>query len=156
MAVCDLAPVETMITRGDIEGCLAQIASTNNDPPTAIRHAQKSLDIFKKLNGTDFRLPQAHNELCEAYIAAGRFEEAVEQADLAIHGYTVTIPPEYADWAQMNKGLSLCNLGRYDEASKVMEDYLEHREMEFGPNDTESFKFVVSLHLLPHSMIDEF
>ena len=63
------------------------------------------------------------------------------QADLAIISYSVLVEPEYADWARMNKGLSLCNLGRYDDASKVIGDYLNYREQEFGPMDTESFKY---------------
>ncbi len=42
----------------------------------------------------------------------------------------------------MNKGLALCNLGRYDEASAVLEEFLEYRESAYGQfeEDDESFK----------------
>jgi tetratricopeptide (TPR) repeat protein len=140
--MCDLQPDTTQITAGDVWGCLAQIASTTNDPETAIKHAKKSIAIFEAHDVGTFRMPQAYNELAEAYIAAGRWEEAVVQTDLAIKGY-LALPPilvHYPDWAMMNKGLSLRKLGRYEEATEVLETLLEFREKTFGPMDRESFK----------------
>ena len=107
-----------------------------------------NVKIFEefKFEGEDlqhkWRLCQAYNELCEAYIAGSRFEEAVEQADRAIQGYFALLWDSYPDWAMMNKGLALCNLGRHDEASTVLEEFLEYREAAYGQSeqDDESFK----------------
>lgn len=140
--MCDLLPDSTQITAGDLWGCFAQIASTTNDPANAIKYARRSVEIFKVHDVGTFRMPQAYNELAEAYIAAGRWEEAVEQTDLAIQGYSA-LPPaliHFPDWAMMNKGLALRKLGRYDEASEVLEALLEFREKTFGPMDQDSFK----------------
>ena len=70
------------------------------------------------------------------------YDEAIREADIAIAKYGACEEPEYADWAQMNKGRALCSLGRLDEASKVLEDYLAYRELTFGVMDTESHKSV--------------
>ena len=126
---------------GDVHFCMAEVSIITNDVESALSHARKSLEIFDKHDRNGWRFAQAQNELSEAYISAGMYEHAIEQADLAIVSYSVLEEPEYADWAQMNKGLSLCNLGRYDDASTVIADYLNYREQEFGPMDTESFKY---------------
>lgn len=100
------------------------------------------MEIFQRHDPKGWRLCQAYNELCFAYIAAGRYEEGVEKADLAISGYRALSEPEYPDWATVNKAFCLCNLKRYDEASSVLEGYLEYRKENFGPwvDDRESFK----------------
>jgi tetratricopeptide (TPR) repeat protein len=119
---------------------MAQVANISNDCESAIEHASKSVEIFKVHDKHGWRLPQAHNELCEAYVAAWRYEEAVEEADLAIAGYFALPWETYPDWAVMNKAFALCKLGRLDESAELLEDYLMLREKTFGPEDSESFK----------------
>ena len=139
--ICELAPKECVITFGDVHGRQAQIGTLTNDVESALFHAKASLSIFEGHGDCGFRLPQANNELAEAYIAAGMYEEAIVDCDLATIRYKI-LPEEcgYFEWSQINKGFSLCNLGRYEEASKVLEDYLQYREKTFGPMDTQSFK----------------
>lgn len=96
-----------MITLGDVHFCMAEVSIITNDLEPALSHARKSLQIFDKHDRNGWRFAQAQNELSEAYISAGMYEHAIEQADLAIISYSVLEEPEYADWAQMNKG-SLC------------------------------------------------
>jgi len=129
-----------MTTLADVHFCRAEIACITNDIVQAMSHAEKNLSILANLDPDDWRIPQGHNEAAEAYVAAGVWDMALNEADLAIIGYSQLPVPEYADWAVTNKGLSLCNLGRYDDASKVIEEYLRYREETFGPMDTESFK----------------
>lgn len=119
---------------------MAQVANLKGDYKAAISHAAKSVEIFEVHDNHGWRLPQAHNELCEAYIAAFRYEEAVEQADLAIGGYFALPYEDYPDWPVMNRAFSLCHLGRLEEASEALEGYLSSREAKFGHMDTESFK----------------
>jgi tetratricopeptide (TPR) repeat protein len=138
--ICEIEPDSTQITCGDNEGCMAQIANLQNDYQAAISHALKSIKIFEEHDKYGWRLPQAYNELSEAYIATGRWAEAAEQADMAIKGYFALPEDDYPDWAMMNKAFSLCNLGSLDEASAVLEEYLAYREKTFGPMDSESFK----------------
>lgn len=140
IALCDLAPEDTWETRGDNLGCMAQVANMSNDYKTAINYAAESLAVFEVHGQNTWRLAQAYNELSEAYIAARRYEEAVNQADLSINAYWSLPTYDPPDWPRMNKGVSLCNLGRLDEAWDVLESYLEFRENTFGKNDTESFK----------------
>lgn len=114
-----------------------------NDAPKAITHARRSIGIFEAcgLKAEDkWRLPQAYNELCVAYLSAGQFEDAVVQADLAIASYAALPGEEYPEWPTINKGQALCNLGRLDEASQTLADYLKYRERVFGSMDSESFK----------------
>jgi tetratricopeptide (TPR) repeat protein len=119
---------------------MAQVANLKGDYEAAILHAANSVEIFEVHDKHGWRLPQAYNELCEAYIAAHRYEEAVEQADLAIQGYFALPEDDYPDWAVMNRAFSLCHLDRLEEASEVLKDYLSLREAKFGHMDTESFK----------------
>lgn len=138
--LCKLDPDATKITCGDNEGCMAQVANILGDYEAAIARAIKSVEIFEVHDKFGWRLPQAYNELSEAFVAARRWNEAVEQADLAIKGYFALPEDDYPDWAVMNKGYALYQEGRLDEASKVLENYLNHRERIFGPMDTDSFK----------------
>lgn len=73
-------------------------------------------------------------------MAAGQFDDALVQADLAIDGYFALPEDDYPDWAKMNKALSLFYLGHSDDASDILEDYLAYRERTFGVMDSESFK----------------
>ncbi|KAI0147060.1 hypothetical protein GGR57DRAFT_264768 [Xylariaceae sp. FL1272] len=138
--ICSLAPKECALTAGDVHGCLYYIAIVTNDAQSAVSHCRTKIAIFNKLGENDWRLAQGHSELAESYNAAGLYEEAIREADIAIEKYSNCKIPEYADWAQMNKGRALGSLGRLDEATKVLESYLHHREREFGPMDTESHK----------------
>ena len=139
--ICELDPTERIIALGDVHGRRAQIGILTNDIKSALSHAKASLSIFKEQGSVDFRLPQAHNQLAEAYIAAGMYEDAIEECELATAEYQL-FPGEgeYSGWSPINKGFCLCNLGRLDEASKVLEDYLQYREKTFGPMVTKSFK----------------
>ena len=74
-------------------------------------------ELFDKHDRNAWRFAQAQNELSEAFLSAGMSEHAIEQADLAIVNYSVLEEPEYTSWAQMNEGLSLCNVRRHDDAS---------------------------------------
>ncbi|KAF2106252.1 P-loop containing nucleoside triphosphate hydrolase protein [Lophiotrema nucula] len=114
----------------------------------AIDHAAKSVGIFKIHDKYSWRLLQAYNELNEAYIAAWRYKEALDQAELAIAGYFTLPDDDYPDWSVINKAFALCNLGRLEEASVVLEDYLSLREKTFSPIDSESFKTGQCLYFL--------
>jgi tetratricopeptide (TPR) repeat protein len=141
--ICSLAPERTAITHGDNEFCLAELSFVLNHAPKAITHARRSIEIFEVcgLKAEDqWRLPQAYNELCVAHLSAGQFEDAVVQADLAIASYATTPGEEYPEWPTINKGQALCNLGRLDEASQILEGCLKYRETAFGSIDSESFK----------------
>ncbi|OQU94534.1 Tetratricopeptide repeat-containing protein [Cladophialophora immunda] len=149
--ICNIAPETTAITRGDNEFCLAEMSFVLHDAAMAIKHARSCIEIFENCdlrNEDQWRLLQAYNELCVAYLAAGQFENAILQADLAIATYAATSSSEYPEWPTINKGQALCNLGRLDEASQVLEDYLRYREAAFGNLDRESFKAGVALHAL--------
>ncbi|KAF2673381.1 hypothetical protein BT63DRAFT_421538 [Microthyrium microscopicum] len=145
--ICERDAKSTYVTNAQNEGCLAQIATIMNQPDTAIVHAEKSLQLFVDNEEFSWRRAQAYNELGEAYIGAGRFEDAIEQHEAAIKCY-YEHSDHYPDWGYLNKGMCLCSLGRYQEASDVLEPYLEYREKTFGPMDTESFKPGLGLLLL--------
>lgn len=147
LSICDLHSQSTHITRGDALGCIAQLASVQGDPTTAVHYAQKSIDVFREheppiKEGTrhGWRLGQAYNELAEAYIAASRWQEGLEQAMLAIDRYFALPWEDYPDWAMMNKGWCLFHLGRHAEACEAIETFLEYQERTYGHMDTESFK----------------
>ena len=138
--LCNKDPERCILTIGDLSCCFTQIAQIDHQPDLAISLSRETVKIFEKHEPDGWRLPQAYNDIGESYIAAGCFEEGVVHCDLAIVGYQRLPSPEYADWAQMNKGIALCNLKRYDEASTVLREYLMYREETFGPMDTESLK----------------
>ncbi|KAL8899444.1 MAG: hypothetical protein Q9207_006202 [Kuettlingeria erythrocarpa] len=139
--LCDKDPTKCITTMGDISGCLTQIALIDHEPELALSLSKTTIKIFEEHDPHGWRLPQAYNDIGESYIALGFFEESVVYCDRAIVGYQNVSEPEYADWAQMNKGIALCNLIRYEEASTVLEEYLAYREATFGPMDTESLKY---------------
>lgn len=126
--------------RGYNEGRLAQVASLLGDYRTAIVHAKFSAEIFEQYDARTWRLRQAYNELAEAYLSAGRYEDVLEQAELGIKGPFNIEPDNPPDFPRMSKAYALINLGRHEEASDVLEEYLRSREERFGPMDTESFK----------------
>lgn len=126
--------------RGYNEGRLAQLASLSGDYRTAIVHAKLSAEIFEQYDNSSWRLRQAYNELAEAYLSAGRYEDALGQAELSIQGPFNIAPDNTSDRPRMSKAYALINLGRYTEASHVLQEYLRSREERFGHMDTESFK----------------
>lgn len=141
--VCNKDPERTAFTRADNEFCSAELCFILNDGPQAMTHARSNIEILLgnfELHPKDkWRIPRAYKELSVACLAAGEFEDAVRQADLAIVTYATTPANEYPDWPTINKGQALCNLGRLEEASQTLEDYLQYKETAFGSMDCESF-----------------
>ncbi|RYN22169.1 hypothetical protein AA0115_g9324 [Alternaria tenuissima] len=148
LELCDLVPESTYITRGDAEGCLAQLLNLTNDYKAAMVHAKIAAGIFQVHDPLGWRMAQAQNEVCEAYIAASKYEEALQQAELSIKSYFALPEDDYPDWAVMNKAYALYKLGRLDEANDTLEDYLDLRAKKFGPMDSESLKTGQCLYLL--------
>ncbi|CAN9380784.1 unnamed protein product [Alternaria alternata] len=142
LELCDLVPESTHITRGDAEGCLAQLLNITNDYKAAMVHAKVAAGIFQVHDPLGWRMAQAQNEVCEAYIAASKYQEALQQAELSMKSYFALPEDDYPDWAVMNKAYALYKLGRLDEANDTLEDYLDLRAKKFGPMDSESLKSV--------------
>ena len=145
--ICEKDPIGCIITLGNLCSCHVNIYFVTNEGHLALPYAKRGIEIFETHDKSSYRLPQAYNDMAKVCMMAADWEGAIVQCDLAIAGYSALEVPTYADWAQMNKGLSLCNLRRFEEASQVLENYLKYREDTFGPMDGESVKCVVCLEL---------
>ena len=113
-----------------------------NDSKLALSAATKNLDLLLANPDAGYRVPQAHNELAEAYILVGRYGEAMEQTQLAIDKYDALEDPvnHYPLFAKVNKAFCLWRKGELERSVVVLEECLEHRQFMYGLDDTESFK----------------
>ncbi|KAK3321237.1 hypothetical protein B0T19DRAFT_262446 [Cercophora scortea] len=100
-----------------------------------LQHAYEALKLVQAAQkaGQDpgHRLPQAYNEVAEAYCNLGRESEAIPLCDQAIGLYLaqegLLAHYESSCFARLNKAFCLRRLGRNNEASQVLEELLDMR-----------------------------
>jgi hypothetical protein len=142
---------KSTIVLGNIYYCQFYVAIMSADVSESLRLSEAAFQFYQTHNNGHWKHAQGYKGLSDAHILAEDFEKGLEESQLSIDVYAEfkkhddkgELQPGYDAWAQMNKGLCLCQLSRYDEAVTVLEDYLKHCEDIFGgPMDTETMKYV--------------
>ena len=107
----------------------------------AIGYATKNLNLRLKMGRIDTYLGMAHLQMGLALIVCDRFEEAIDafHRSLEVTAQFSEVPRQFPN---IFLAKSLCETGRPSEAAMIMLEIIRFRENRFGPNDTESKKYV--------------
>ncbi|KAF2120273.1 hypothetical protein BDV96DRAFT_642115 [Lophiotrema nucula] len=130
-----------MIILADIHFCQAEVHIYTANAAKGLPHAEETWKIMQSHDKPDYRLPQSHNEMCEALLHLERFDEAIEHAESAATGYFALNDPEhYPFFSLYMKAFCYWRQEKNTDAAQVLEELLEWRYKTYGLNDTESFK----------------
>ena len=155
--ICLTAPQLTLDLRADIAFNLANVASETNQFPVCLRHVREHLELRLAID-RDKSMPSAdtgiaYSSLGLGLLLTGQYEDAVQQCDKSIQIYMMQ--PEcldgsfYPTFPHIHRALALAGAGRPLDAEEGLLSVIRWRETHFGPDDTESFKYVHPHFLLP-------
>ena len=111
----------------------------------AIGYATKNLNLRLKIGRIDPYLAMAHLQMGLALTVCDRFEEAIDAFHRSLEVYS-QLPESVSglrrDFPNIFLARSLCETGRPSEAAMIVLENIRFRENRYGPNDTESKKYV--------------
>jgi tetratricopeptide (TPR) repeat protein len=136
--------------------CSGSYASDTNQFRLHLELAQKHFDQRMKIESQKSALTlgtgRAHSELGLAYLLNNQYDKAIEHSIIARRSNEKL--PEYLNgsywpfFAIIHHAQALLGLNREAEALDMLLETLRWREVKYGPNDTESFKYGSSLSCL--------
>lgn len=141
---------ETEILLADILSCLVDCTAVQNQPKETLELAERHFKVRMRTERAKPALGRhagmAYSEMALGLMLNERFEEAIEYARKA-REIVMELPlfkegKYWPHFAVAYEGICLLGLGRGKEAIPMLQDALKFRERRFGPNDTESFKYV--------------
>lgn len=131
----------------DVHYGLAAAANETNDSSSCLYHTKHLLELrleaYKATDEYDIRLAIAHNEYGIALVMNRQYKEAIVEFETSIAVYRGLDDywPSMDTNPQTNMGFTYWIMGQLDRSEEILRDLLAARELKFGVNDRESYRY---------------